>query len=82
MPVTNTQQARIEMSKAQAKAIGEICTKNLSNQVAIEETNLDNVLAVQTQSGMRLVHHNGEVYKLGGAAQKARTAQRRASRTK
>jgi hypothetical protein len=82
MPVTNTQQARIEMSKAQAKAIGEICAKSMSTKLAIEETNLDGVLAVQTNGGMRLVHRNGEVYKLGGAAQAARTAQRKASRTK
>jgi hypothetical protein len=79
MPVTHLTQARIEMTKAQAKAIGEICANALSKEVAIEETNLDGVLAVQTYGGLRLVRANGEVYKMDNAARKTKTTPRAGS---
>lgn len=65
MPVTRTEQARIELSKAQCKALMELFEKVMAPMVALEETNIPNVIAVKTNRGFTLIHHDGTMHKLG-----------------
>lgn len=71
MPVNNFQQARIDMSKAQAKAVGELLVNVMGAAVSIEETNIANCVAViKGGSTVTLVHHGGEVHKISGSTAK------------
>lgn len=80
MPVNNFQQARIDMSKAQAKAVGELLMNTMGASVSLEETNIANCVAVikvgKASSAVTLVHHGGEVYRISGSPTAAEHKQR------
>jgi hypothetical protein len=61
MPVTNTSQARVELTRAQFEQAAEMMQGNSSPMIAFEETNLDGVVAVQNSRHTALVTHNGDV---------------------
>jgi hypothetical protein len=73
MPVAKTEQARVEMNRAQwegiAKEVAE--TPHDIAGVILEETNLVNVVAAkivgmgQRPTTVHLVHASGEIHKLG-----------------
>jgi hypothetical protein len=66
MPITNTQQARIDLSRAQYKAIADIWRSTQQVSVSLEETNIPNTVALLSKNGeIKLIHHNGEVHILG-----------------
>jgi hypothetical protein len=64
MPVTRTEQARIELSRAQCKTLAELFGSNISAMVAIEETNMPGTLAVQTNRGFTLINEDGTKFDL------------------
>lgn len=68
MPVTKTEQASIALNKPQIDTIAEITKRPGARLgVTIEETNLENVVAVKTIPGQRvhLVAWNGSSHQIG-----------------
>lgn len=81
MPVNNFQQARIDMSRAQAKAVAELLKDTRSAGVALEETNIQGCIAV-LMPGVTLVHHGGEVHKIGASTIRAAAARPQGAKKK
>jgi hypothetical protein len=84
MPVTNTQQARIELSRAQYKTLAELLEElaaKLSGppMLWLEETNLDSVVWIGSNRGSYLIAHDGSLHTLGYASENSST--RRPRRT-
>jgi hypothetical protein len=66
MPITKTEQARIDLSRAQYKALVDIWRTTQEVSMSLEETNLPNTVALLSKNGeIKLIHHNGEVHRLG-----------------
>lgn len=61
MPITKTEQARIDLSKAQYKALVDMWKGTQISSMSLEETNLPNVVALISPKGITLIHHDGEV---------------------
>jgi hypothetical protein len=79
MPVNNFQQARIDLSKAQARAIAELFKNTMSTAtISLEETNVPNCVAVIKQNSVTLVHHGGEVHKIGASTTRPQAAKKKA----
>lgn len=78
MPVTNTQQARIDMSRKQAEAVVDLISEaRAAPMFSLEETNIAGCIAFITKANTVLVHHDGSTHNLGAAVQSAKMPIRR-----